>query len=187
MSIVLEATERMQAMKGMEEIVSHQAMTRDDWLDIAIALTIAFLLGVLIVKHYPNVQESKNKKITSAIMTAEKKPSSHSPVNASSDRIAAVSPRAALSVETVKPVQSQVVPSAETSAMPSPSLNHQSEYAIQHSLNGVFLSDSEKVAMIDNRFFNIGDVVDGMKIIAIHAEGVKLENESGIVELRVVM
>jgi len=55
-------------------------------------------------------------------------------------------------------------------------------------LNGVFLSDKEKVALINNRSFRLGDVLAGMKIIEIDNDSIKLlsSDNKKVVLLRIV-
>jgi len=60
-------------------------------------------------------------------------------------------------------------------------------YKLNHILNGVFVSDEEKIAMVNNRFFNIGDNIDGMKVISIEPDKIKLQHTHGIMELRIVV
>lgn len=50
-------------------------------------------------------------------------------------------------------------------------------------LNGVFVSNQNKIAMINNQAFGLNDTVDGMKIIAIDLHSVKLKNEKGVIVL----
>jgi len=51
-------------------------------------------------------------------------------------------------------------------------------------LNGVLLSDNEKLALINKKSFHIGDSVVGMKIISIEIDSVQLDNNGQIVTLR---
>ncbi len=51
------------------------------------------------------------------------------------------------------------------------------------SLMGVFISDDEKVAMINNRLMHIGDVIEGMKVVSIELEGVKLGGNNTVITL----
>lgn len=62
----------------------------------------------------------------------------------------------------------------------------ESAYQLNHVLNGVFVSEEEKVAMVNNRFFSIGDTIDGMKLISIELDKIKLQDNKGIIELRAV-
>lgn len=62
------------------------------------------------------------------------------------------------------------------------------EAAIQEksrlTLNGVLITGLDKIALINNQSFRMGDIVDGMKIIGIEFNRVKLQNGQNIVELR---
>jgi hypothetical protein len=51
-------------------------------------------------------------------------------------------------------------------------------------LNGVLLSTDDKLAMINNRSFHQGDIIDGMRIIDIELNKVKLQDGERILVLR---
>lgn len=51
-------------------------------------------------------------------------------------------------------------------------------------LNGVFLSNKNKMAMINNQAYNLGDKINGMEIVAIDFNGIKLQNDNSIVEIQ---
>lgn len=53
------------------------------------------------------------------------------------------------------------------------------------TLNGVLISGTEKIALINNQAFHLGDIVDGMKIVSIEVNSVKLQSGGELVELRV--
>lgn len=53
-------------------------------------------------------------------------------------------------------------------------------------LNGIFMSDQEQFAMINNHPFHMGDVVEGMKIVDIGNNSVKLQNEHHSIILEVM-
>lgn len=59
-------------------------------------------------------------------------------------------------------------------------------FRIKHNLKGVFISGEEKVAMINNQFFHVGDEIDGMQIKNMDLEHVFLEKDTHKVELRVM-
>ena len=52
-------------------------------------------------------------------------------------------------------------------------------------LNGVFLSDHEQIAMINNQTYHFGDIVSGLKIVDIQGSSVKLQNEHHSIVLAV--
>lgn len=52
-----------------------------------------------------------------------------------------------------------------------------SQYKADHLLNGVFISKRDSVAMINNRMFHVGDMVDGMMITSIEVGGIKVEHD----------
>ncbi len=51
-------------------------------------------------------------------------------------------------------------------------------------LNGVLMSDNNQTALINNQFYHIGDSVNGMKIINIELNNVKLQQGNQVVILR---
>jgi hypothetical protein len=51
-------------------------------------------------------------------------------------------------------------------------------------LNGVLLSDEEKLALINNKTFHVGDMVEGMRIVSIDFNSVKLANGKQLMTLR---
>ena len=73
-----------------------------------------------------------------------------------------------------------------TVVIPSgPPIFNATEYKNKNSLNGIFVSPTEKTALINNQFFKIGDHVDGMKIVSIENDGVTLRNNEATLVLRV--
>lgn len=69
-------------------------------------------------------------------------------------------------------------------AMPKRRTIIEAQYKKNHILNGVFISNSEKIAMINNRMFHRGDEVDGMIISEIDTEGVQLKHDDQMIFLR---
>lgn len=51
-------------------------------------------------------------------------------------------------------------------------------------LDGVFLSDTEKMAMINRRSYHVGDSVNGMKVVSIAFDQVQLKNQTHSIILR---
>ena len=51
-------------------------------------------------------------------------------------------------------------------------------------LDGVFLSNREKMAMIDNKAYHVGDVVKGMKLVSITLDQVQLKHKKQTLTLR---
>lgn len=51
-------------------------------------------------------------------------------------------------------------------------------------LDGVFLSDKEKLAMINRRSYHEGDIVSGMKVVSIAFDQVQLKNKTNSIVLR---
>jgi hypothetical protein len=49
------------------------------------------------------------------------------------------------------------------------------------------MTRDEKIAMVDNRFFSIGDNIDDMTIVSIEQDNIKLKSNSGMVELHLAV
>lgn len=52
-------------------------------------------------------------------------------------------------------------------------------------LNGVLLSNQEKIAMINNQAFHVGDTVDGLQVVDIQSTSVKLQNDKNMFILQI--
>lgn len=80
---------------------------------------------------------------------------------------------------TVAPVVAEQSPPPLPQAIPSsPSVSGQTLV-----LNGVYVSDQEKLALINNKTFHLGDVVDGLKIVEIEFNRVTLQSKTGALVL----
>ena len=53
------------------------------------------------------------------------------------------------------------------------------------TLNGVFVSDDMKLAMVNNQPYHIGDKIAAMKLVSIDHDGIKLQNGDELLDLRV--
>jgi hypothetical protein len=69
------------------------------------------------------------------------------------------------------PVQT-VIPAKEAASVAPASTNNL-------LLNGVLVSDNEKLALINKKMYHIGDNVDGLKILSIDINTVQLQDEQG--------
>lgn len=164
MSIIYEALQKTQVEDELQNIPSSQdEMTKDDWIDVGISLIIAFLLAIIMIAHYPQ-SHSKSKDLL-----VSKKNSRAVPILEVPD-------------ETVKAI---VKPASDPNIIGVPF--DEAAYKLNHTLNGVFVSEEEKIAMVNNRFFNIGDNIDGMKVVSIEPDKIKLQYENGVVELKIVV
>lgn len=52
------------------------------------------------------------------------------------------------------------------------------------AFEGVFLSDNAKIALINKQSLHVGDVIDGMRVVAINQDTVDLQNANGTIELK---
>lgn len=52
------------------------------------------------------------------------------------------------------------------------------------SIEGVFISEGNKIAYINNQALRLGDQLNGMKIIAIGLDSIMLQQQNGNIELR---
>jgi hypothetical protein len=163
-SIIYEALQKTQVEDELQHIPSSQdEMTKDDWIDVGISLMIAFLLAMIMVAHYPQFN-NKSKDIL---------------LSKKNSKVVSI---LKVSEETVKPVVKQA---SDATIIGVPF--DEAAYKLNHTLNGVFVSEEEKIAMVNNRFFNIGDSIDGMKVVSIEPDKIKLQNKNNILELRIVV
>lgn len=167
-SMMYEALQTTQVEDEVQSTLFPQDdMTLDDWVDVGISLVIAFLLAVLIVAHYPQF----NNPSKASVQTTRNVEFLEIP-----DETVKLMTKPSHSENIAKPVvESKIIPVGDEI------------YQSKHILNGVFVSEDEKVAMVDNRFFSIGDSIDGMKVISIESDKIKLQNNSGVIELRIVV
>lgn len=54
---------------------------------------------------------------------------------------------------------------------------------LKYHLNGVFLSEKDSIAMINDRAYKLGDMLNGMKIVSISLHKVMLQNDDEVIEL----
>lgn len=57
---------------------------------------------------------------------------------------------------------------------------HEANYQTAMNLKGVFLSNHDKAVLVDNRFYRIGEAVNGMTVVDINEDHVKLQTYKGI-------
>jgi len=60
---------------------------------------------------------------------------------------------------------------------------HELPNKMKTALNGVFVSERMKVAYADTQAFHIGDTINGLKIVDITLDSIKLQHEKGIIEI----
>lgn len=62
----------------------------------------------------------------------------------------------------------------------SPPANAKTKVAFE----GVFLSDNTKIALINKQSMHVGDMINGMRIVAINQDTVDLQDAKGTIELK---
>lgn len=65
-----------------------------------------------------------------------------------------------------------VIPTHTVTPRPSP--------GVKLILNGIFISENDKVAQINNRLVSVGDAVEGNRVLEITSNKVKLVGKNGI-------
>jgi hypothetical protein len=60
---------------------------------------------------------------------------------------------------------------------------NKSKSKVSVALDGVIVSDNTRIAFINKQAMHVGDVVNGMTIVAINLDTIRLQNEKEIVEL----
>lgn len=167
MSIIYDALRKTQQYReNHEDSFNSDIMTRDDWIDLGLALVIAFLLGLLIIAHYPKKSAAK---------------SSHQAVITHTQKAVTPTPSNAITAAAKKPEKAIKEMATKISALPR---FDDAQYKSKHLVTGIFISENTKVALIDNQFYNIGDTIDGMEIISIEPESVRLKNTQTTLDLR---
>jgi hypothetical protein len=81
-----------------------------------------------------------------------------------------------------QPSQSQALPSVSVSSSESETHNPPPVLV----LNGVFFSENEGYALINNQILREGDVVDGATVERINLDGVELKSEGSVIKLSTV-
>lgn len=102
-----------------------------------------------------------------------------------------VEPKVTVTVSKVEPdmMPAATIPSAAPAVpdiKPVPLVND-TVYRTHHILSGVFLSQQERMAIINNQTFHVGDVVDGMKIVRIDLNKVTLQKDTQRLVLEVAI
>jgi hypothetical protein len=87
--------------------------------------------------------------------------------------LAAPAVAVAASVTPKLPAPAEVAEIAQATPETSHNMNP-TDYKSSHVLGGVYLSNEEKIALINNKFFHLGDTVDGMKLVSIEANRIIL-------------
>lgn len=93
-------------------------------------------------------------------------------------------------VAPMTPAESDASPAAvlvnhQQSPVLLPTIVESQEQRTKWTLNGVLISGTEKIALINNQPYHLGDIIDGMKIVEIEMNTVKLQNGQHLVELHV--
>lgn len=161
MSIIYDALQKTQHNRANKRDKYFQETGRRiDLLDIALLVIIAALVVVIVTGYYPKLV---TKKYISRPL---------------------VHPM----VRVVPPAVKRVVPIVQQPVI-HVSVPIKTEMAYQGKLvlNGVFLSGQEKLALINNQSFRLGDTVDGMKIINIDMNSIKLNNANGTFVMRMIV
>ncbi|MBV9576116.1 MAG: hypothetical protein JO149_05800 [Gammaproteobacteria bacterium] len=75
-------------------------------------------------------------------------------------------------------------PSQTTLALNTKAVHNLPRKNIHLTLNGVFLSDQLKVAMINNQTYKVGDKINNFKVMSIQANRVQLQSANQKITLR---
>ncbi len=79
----------------------------------------------------------------------------------------------------------QPVVSSSPAAQPTTTTLLANDVANALTLNGVMITGAERIVLINNQPFHLGDIVHGMKIVSIDINSVKLQEGQNIFELKV--
>lgn len=144
-----------EAQQDTESTLDSEKMNLGDWIDVTLALIIAVLIGLLIIAHYPH------HPLVVAKTTHKTQP---------------------------VVVATQEAPQSLAPLPVRPSFDKAkfiAQFESKHSLTGVFISENDKVALINNQFFNLGDSIDGFKLVSIESDLVRLKNNQTTLELHI--
>lgn len=166
MSIIYDALQKTQKnrQKPQKTFFLKKFRLPSIWFDLIILAIIATLLFMIIVAYYPRVVAYFKRPH----VAEEKLPD------------VAQKPATTVTGQPVLPV-APVSHEAEIQAQ----IAHETAYKSKNILNGVFLSDQEKVVLINNQTYHIGDVVDGMMIVNINSNSIKLQDGKHTIIMKV--
>lgn len=156
MSIIYDALQKTQKNRNKSEkpLFLKKVKVSPIWIDIGIMAIITILVVFALVAYTPRVTHYfKTQKTQTKLPDVIQKPA----------------PTAAVTPVIENPILLRQTETQERIAF-------ETAFKNKHILNGVFLSDQDKVALIDNHSFHIGDVVDDMMIVGINVNSIKLQN-----------
>jgi hypothetical protein len=143
-SIIYDALQKTQTNRSKNpKMIVKKSPFILQWFNIGMLITIIILFSIVIYAYYPNI-----KKLFT--------PSHH--VSAAVKSV----PRSPVIAATPNQVSS-------TKALPTQFATGTSG---KITVNGVFISEQDNFALINNKEFHVGDTVEGMKIIAIQFDKV---------------
>jgi hypothetical protein len=70
---------------------------------------------------------------------------------------------------------------------PAQAMINEAEFKTKYILNGIFISDQAKVAIINNKTVHLGDNVGGLKVIHLGENDVELQLDNQVIILEVPM
>ena len=198
MSIIYDALQKTQKNLENKRGITHKKKTK--WLDKVLLIVIVGLVGVNLVAYYPRLVAKHSatpiiKKVLpikpspvaspkvvpapiQAVVTPPTMPDTrptpvnHPPVEQLFNDPPKTTNQKILSI----PASS---PGNEPSSVPAATVN-ETPYQGQLMLNGIFVSDEDKMALINHQTFHVGDLVENFKIVSIEVDKVKLENNGKI-------
>ncbi len=202
MSIIYDALQKTQyTREGKRKILA--AVSDRRWMLLSIGLSLTVFL-LLFIAYFPQHNSSSHKasatkvvgksanRLPNKMAKALQKPIPHV-VKPSEPAQAALPITPVLSTAENQPSQpsmTPITPTTQTSqppvtnTAPMPPINFDMGYNNNFTLNGVMLSNLDKIAMINNQAYHLGDIVNGMKVVNIDANSVTLQDGQRTVILR---
>lgn len=176
MSIIYDALQKTQRNLSNKRKANFLHFTKYNFsiIDVLLVILIVLMLGIAVFCYYPMLKERFHHQQT-AISKPIKQPLRPSlpkvPVMVQPN-IASIMP-VALKNTGRDPFQ-MVAPSHISATLPAANLTKLNNKLV---LNGVFISELEKIALINNQSYHVGEMVQGFKIISIDMDSVKLSDD----------
>ena len=204
MSIIYDALQKTQLNRESKRGTTKLPSSRAQWMDFSLLGVIAVLLVMVAIAYYPRAVKHATVKpsqkpmapvIQKVVMTSVQQPAlivreTIKPTIQPERRVVRFEPK----LKTHPPIENLFSPKISTidppitfklmQQQPVVASLPETEYRGKFILNGVFLSDDEKVALINNQSYHVGDTLDGMKIVGIDLNSVKFKLSNQILVLK---
>jgi hypothetical protein len=187
-SIIYDALQKTQQKREYVKLQSNytQPKAQNRWVKpIGYALVLLLLsasTGALVAMYWPSANKKELAESSAAEIAgrirAPRPEGEHlwvsNAINTNASNAVSAHPTG------IEPVSNTIVADVSKSQQPD-SLPFDTKLI----LNGVLISGIEKIALINSQPFHLGDLVQGMKIVAIEPDSVKLQEGQNVFEIKV--